>query len=120
MEKAKIDEAKVLFWTRLELKVKIGDTETVWNGWQAVLIHEFIISGAAMTRDGARELVLAGGKAHVDSETVGNFIDDRCKDGLLKMNYERSPKTGDRRQVYRSTLQPSQFEYQRTVLEEEK
>ena len=120
MEREKIDEAKVLFWTRLELKVKIGSTETVWTGWQAVLIHEFIVSGAAMTGDGAREIVLTGGKAHVDPETIRHFIDERHKDGLLKISYERSPKTGDRRQIYSSTLQPSQFEYQRTVLEEEK
>jgi len=119
MKEQKIDEAKVLFWTRLELKVKIGDVETVWAGWQAALMHEFIVSGAAMTREGAREIVLAGGKAYVDPKAVSRFIDERYEEGLLKYHYERSKKTGKRRQIYRSTLQPSQFMFQKIVHEEE-
>lgn len=120
MKKKKIDEAKILFWTRLELKVKIGDKEIGWTGWQAALMHTFIISEAAMTGDGARELVLDGGRAHVDPKAVGCFINEMYKDGLLKIHYERGTKTGKRRRVYRSTLQPGKFKYQKIVHEEEK
>lgn len=118
MEKPKIDEAKVLFWTSLELKVKIGDKETSWTGWEAALMHAFIISGAAMTREGALEIVLAGGRAQVDPKKVGRIINKWRKEGLLKMHYERR-KTGKRKQIYRSTLQPGQFMFQRIVHEEE-
>jgi len=118
MEKGKIDEAKVLFWKRLELKVKIGSKEISWAGWQAALMHAFIIAGAAMTREGACEIVLAGGLAQVDPKTVGRFIDERKEDGLLKYHYELR-KDGKRRRIYRSTLQPEQFMYQRIVHEEE-
>ena len=120
MEKGKIDEAKVLFWTSLEFKVKIGSKEISWAGWQAALMHSFIVSGAAMTGGGALEIVLAGGLAYVDPKAVSRFIGERYKEGLLKIHYERDAKTGKRRRIYMSTLQPDQFMYQRIVHEEEK
>ena len=119
MKKKKIDEAKILFWTRLELKVKIGDKEISWAGWQAALMYGFIVSGAAMTREGAHELVLAGDKSHVDAKAVGRLLNEMHKEGLLKYHYERR-KAGKRRQIFMSTLQPGQFKFQKIVHEEEK
>jgi len=118
LKKKKIDEAKILFWKRLEFKVKIGDKEISWTGWQAALMHSFIVSGAAMTGGGALEIVLAGGLAYVDPKEVSHFIGERYKEGLLKIHYEQG-KNGKRRRIYSSTLQPEQFMYQRIVHEEE-
>jgi len=119
MEKVKIDSAKVLFWDSLELKVKILDKEFGWNGWKAILMQEFMLSGAAMTMKGARDLVLAGGKAEIDPKEVGRFIDETCKVGLLKVNYEIGIKTKKRRRVYRSMFRLGQFKFQKITLKEE-
>lgn len=119
MEKTKIGEAKIKFWSRLEFKIKIADREIVWTGWKALLMYEFMISGAAMTLDGARGIALAGVKAHVDPKKVTHFINELYKDGLLKIHYEIGIKTGKRRRIYMSMLQPGQFKYQRIVHEEE-
>lgn len=119
MEKEKIDETKILFWSRLELKIMIGTREIGWVGWQAALMHELMISGAVMTRKGAHDLVLAGGKARVGAKKVKYFIDEACKDGLLEMRYERSVKTGRRRQLFASMIEPSQLKYKKIIHEEE-
>jgi len=119
METVEIDKAKIKFWSRLELKIKIADREIVWVGWKALLMYKFMVSEAAMTSAGTRKSVLAGGRAQVDPKKVGRFINEMYKDGLLKIHYEKGIKNGKRRRIYRSTLQPGQFLFQRIVHEEE-
>jgi len=113
-----VDEKEPEFWGRLEFWLRVDDNNIQFIGWRAALICELVLYGAAMTREGALDFVLAGGRAHVESKAVGLFIDEVYEDGLLKYHYEKR-KTGKRGRIYLSALQPGQFEYQRIVHEEE-
>lgn len=119
MQNVKIDETRIQFWNHLEIKIKIGTREISWTGWRAIIMHELMISGAAMTKEGAIDLVLDVGKIDVDPKKVRRFIEEMLKDGLINMHYEKNSKTGKRRRIYMSALQFGRFILEKKMLEEE-
>ena len=109
---------KTKFWDRVDLYLRVDEENIHFENWQSALMIEFSLHRAAMTRGGALEFVLAGGKAHVNPDEVSSFIDHWYTKGLLKYHYELR-KTGKRMRIYKSTLQPDRFEYQLINVEAE-
>jgi len=115
------DKIEIEFWERLEINLKIGETELQFKGWQAALMREFIINGAAMTVDGAHSLVLANGVFEIGSELVVDFLFRMHDEGWLKTHKEPMNKEPDReRLIISSNLQPDQFLHKIIVHKEEK
>jgi len=108
-----MEKNKQEFWDRYELHLRVAEENISFNGWEAALMTEFMLHRAAMTRDGALDYVLAGGRYSITPVEVFDFIDLGSKTGLLKYHYEVR-KTGKRMRVYKSSLKPDQIEYQLT------
>ncbi len=106
------------FWDRHELYIRVAEKNIQFKGWQATLMTEFALSRAAMTKGGALDFVLAGGRAYVETDDVYQFMNDSLANGLLKYHYELR-KTGQRMRIYKSSLEPDQFEYQVVIKETE-
>jgi len=99
------------FWDRCDFYLRVAEENIHFKGWEAALMTEFSLHRAAMTQDGAHEFVGAGGKFLIAPAIIHAFIDLECEKGLLEYHYEVR-KTGQRMRVYKSALQPDQFEYQ--------
>ena len=107
-----------VFWDRQDFYIRVDEENIHFKSWEAALMLEFHLHRAAMTRGGAVEHVLAGGKFSIVPDAVLEFMDRGYEKGLLKYHYEIR-KTGKRMRVYKSALQPDQFEYQILVKETE-
>ena len=105
-------------WTPYEFKLKIGENELGWKGWEAALLSELIIAGAAMTRKGALEFIRSSGRFSITQKKIDAFLRGQVQDGLLSMHSEKGIKTGRRRRIYSSTLKTGEFLFQLTKKEE--
>lgn len=111
------------FWDRLELKLKLKESEQEldFKGWQAALMRELVIAGAAMTVDGAHQFLQANDRFKIDSETVANYLAEKFKESLLKTHTESMIKDRRRKRLlFTSNIQPDQFTFQVIVHKEEK
>lgn len=114
------DKIEIEFWDRLELKLKIGRKKLNFKGWQAALMRELIINGAAMTVDGAREFIQADGLYEIGSETVIEFLFKQHDEGWLKTHEETMMKDKTRKRMILSSAIKRKFRFQIIVHEEEK
>jgi len=107
------DKTEPEFWDSLEIKLNIDGVVHDFSGWQAALVREFLIYGAAMTVDGAYDYVTAGGVFGVGIKPMTEFLFKMCDEGILKQSKEPSVKDPDQeRLILSSALQPDQFLYQ--------
>jgi len=114
------DKTEPVFWDYLEVKLNIGGAEHRFRGWQAALIRELVIYGAAMTVDGAYDHVTANDVFGVGIKPVTEFLFKMCDEGILKQVKEPSVKDRRRKRlILSSALQPDQFLYQIIIHREE-
>jgi len=107
------DKIEPEFWDYLEVKLNIGVPEHRFRGWQAALIREIVIYGAAMTVDGAYDHVTANDVFGVGIKPVTEFLFKMCDEGIFKQSKETSMKNPDQeRLILSSALKPNQFLYQ--------
>lgn len=114
------DKTEPAFWDFLEVKLNVDGIIHNFNGWQAALVREFLIYGAAMTVDGAYDHITANGVFGVGIKPMKKFLSDIQDKGILKQHKEKSMKNKRRkRTILSSAPQPDQFQYQIIIHKEE-